>query len=179
MAKLKSVKNDLSKWKIKETDVFSKKVTKASKLASVELQRKINRRVKGPVNFTKNAVGFSFRYDKYGSKNRIYIKDTQADYLSHLIDNPRPINKFVPTGVQGSKNQFGNIPGLKTKRNMKVVKQKKDGQQRTILIKTNARRNKRLIAVFKRNQSRRKTIGSWDKISQDILKTVNRIAGLR
>ncbi|MFP8558236.1 hypothetical protein ACLH2J_01820 [Klebsiella michiganensis] len=179
MAKLKSVKNDLSKWKIKETDVFSKKVTKASKLASVELQRKINRRVKGPVNFTKNTVGFSFRYDKYGSKNRIFLKDKQADYLSHLIDNNSSVNKFVPTGVQGSKNQYGNIPGLKTKRNLEVVKQKKDSRQRTILIKTTAKRNKRLIAVFKRNQSRRKTLGSWDQISQDILKTVNRVAGLR
>lgn len=60
MAKIKGVKNDLSKWKIKETDLFSKKVTKASKLASVELQRDINRRVDKPTNFTRNAVGFKF-----------------------------------------------------------------------------------------------------------------------
>lgn len=40
MAKAKDVMKDLEKWRIKESDVFSKKVTKASKLASVELQRK-------------------------------------------------------------------------------------------------------------------------------------------
>lgn len=178
MARINDVKKDLEKWKIKEGDSFSKRVTKASKLASVELQRKIDRRVKGPVNFTKNAVGFSFKITKNGTTNRIFIKDTQAGYLSHLIDNQDPINKFVPTGVQGSKNQFGNIPGLKTRRNLEAVKQNKNGRQRTILIKTNAKQNKRLIAVFKRNQHRRKVIGSWDQIANDLTKTVKRVAKL-
>ncbi|WP_368287559.1 hypothetical protein AB2B46_15370 [Kluyvera intermedia] len=177
MAKIGKIKQDLNKWKINESDQFSKRVTKASKLASVELQRKINREVKGAVNFTKNAVGFSFKYDKQGSTNRIFIKDIQADYLGKLIDDISAFNKFTPTGVQGSKNKLGNIPGLKTRRNMTAVKQKRNGQTRTILIKTNGKKqNKRLIAVFKRNQTRRKTLGSWNQISADIIKTVNRVA---
>lgn len=175
MAKNKDVQRDLSKWKIKESDVFSKKVTKASKLASVELQRDINRRVDRPTGFTKNAVGFSFKYDKYGSRNRIFIKDIQAGYLAPLIDSNRPVDKFVP--VPGAVNAFGNIPGLKQMRNMKKVTQKHNGKNRTILIKTTARRNKRLVAIFENNKKRRKTIGSWDKISQKIFKTVNRITG--
>ncbi|CAM7336451.1 hypothetical protein WAY59_002350 [Escherichia coli] len=180
MAKAKDVMKDLEKWRIKESDVFSKKVTKASKLAYVELQRKINRRVDGPVNFTKNAVGFSFRYDQNGSRNRIYIKDKQADYLAPLIDDNKGINKFVPTGVRGSKNKFGNIPNLKSRNNLEAVKQKKDGVTRTILIKTNVKKqDRRLIAVFKKNQHRRKTLGSWNQISDDILKTVKRVAGTK
>ncbi|HBM9257477.1 TPA: hypothetical protein L0X66_001809 [Citrobacter freundii] len=177
MAKLGGVKKDLDKWRIKESDQFSKRVTKASKLASVELQRKINRRVEGPVNFTKNAVGFRFNIDKEGTTNRIFIKDVQANYLSHLIDDNSPINKYVPTGVRGSTNQFGNIPGLKTRRNLEAVKQKKDGINRTILIKTNVKKqNKRVIAIFKRHQTRKKSIGSWTDISNDIIKTVRRVA---
>ncbi|BEC01789.1 hypothetical protein [Escherichia coli] len=177
MAKLGGVKKDLDKWRIKESDQFSKRVTKASKLASVELQRKINRRVEGPVNFTKNAVGFKFKVDQYGTTNRIFIKDVQANYLGHLIDDNSEINKFVPTGVKGSKNQFGNIPNLKTRRNLEAVKQKKDGITRTILIKTNVKKqNKRVIAIFKRHQNRKKTLGSWNNISNDIIKTVKRVA---
>ncbi|WPR92359.1 hypothetical protein SM909_17360 [Klebsiella aerogenes] len=177
MAKASEVKKDLNKWKIKEFDQFSKRVTKASKLASVELQRKINRTVDGAVNFTKNAVGFSFKVDKNGTTNRIYIKDVQAGYLGKLIDGDKPVDKFVPTGVQGSRNQFGNIPGLKTRRNLEAVKQKKDGVTRTILIKTTQKKqNKRVIAVFERNKNRKKILGSWDVISNDIIKTVNRVA---
>ncbi len=180
MAKLGNVKNDLSKWKIKESDQFSKRVTKASKLASVELQRKINRDVDGAVNFTKNAVGFKFKVTKTGTQNRIFIKDTQANYLGHLIDDNSGVNKFVPTGVKGSTNQYGNIPGLKTRRNLETVKQKKDGVQRTILIKTTAKKqNKRVIAIFKRHQSRKKTLGSWNDISKNIIKTVGRVAKLK
>ena len=180
MAKLGAVKNDLSKWKIKQSDQFSKRVTKASKLASVELQRKINREVDGPVNFTKNAVGFSFRYVKAGSKNRIFIKDTQAEYLGKLIDDNSSFNKYVPTGVRGSTNKFGNIPGLKTRRNIEAVKQIHNGTTRTVLIKTNVKKqNKRLIAVFKKNQTRKKSLGSWNKITNDIIKTVNRVSGAK
>ncbi|MBT2109984.1 hypothetical protein LRM31_07260 [Enterobacter kobei] len=180
MAKLGGVKKDLDKWKIKESDQFSKRVTKASKLASVELQRKINRDVEGPVNFTKNAVGFKFKVTKTGSENRIFIKDTQAEYLGQLIDDNKAFNKYVPTGVRGSKNQFGNIPGLKTRRNLESVKQNKDGKTRTILIKTNVKQqNKRVIAIFKRHQTRKKTIGSWTKISDDIHKNVLRVAKLK
>lgn len=177
MAKIKGVKNDLSKWKIKETDLFSKQVTKASKLASVELQRDINRRVDKPTNFTRNAVGFKFRYDKNGSKNRIFIKDVQAQYLAPLIDSNKPVDKFVP--VPGSTNAFGNIAGLRQRRNLEEVKQRHNGTERTILIKTTAKRNKRIVAIFERNKKRRKTIGSWDKISDKIFKTVNRVAGTR
>lgn len=177
MAKIKGVREDLSKWKIKETDVFSKKVTKASKLASVELQRDINRRVDKPTNFTRNAVGFKFKYDKNGSKNRIFIKDVQAQYLAPLIDSNKPVDKFVP--VPGATNGFGNIAGLKQRRNLKSVTQVHNGQRRTILIKTTAKRNKRVVAIFERNKSRRKTIGSWNKITDKILKTVNRVAGTR
>lgn len=178
--KSSEIKKDLNKWRIKESDQFSKRVTKASKLASVELQRKINRRVDGPVNFTKNAVGFSFKYDQNGSKNRIYIKDTQAKYLSPLIDDTKGINKFVPTGVKGSKNKFGNIPNLKTKNKLEVVKQNKDNTKRTILIKTNVKKqNRRVIAIFKKHQQRKKTLGSWNNISNDILKTVKRVAGTK
>ena len=53
----------------------------------VELQRKINRDVEGAVNFTKNAVGFKFKVTKTGTENRIFIKDTQAEYLGQLIDS--------------------------------------------------------------------------------------------
>ncbi|HAW2200218.1 TPA: hypothetical protein JLO99_002743 [Escherichia coli] len=174
------VKRDLEKWRLKESDSFSKRVTKASKLASVELQRRINRRVDNPVNFTKNSVGFSFRYDKNGSKNRIYIKDRQAKYLAPLIDDNKGVDKFVPTGVRGSINKFGNIPGLKSRRNMATVKQNKDGTTRTILIKTSTKKqNKRVIAIFERHKARKKMLGSWNEITDDILKTVNRVAGTK
>ncbi|EPU5644168.1 hypothetical protein ACVXZK_003611, partial [Escherichia coli] len=118
-----------------------------------------------------------FKIDKEGTTNRIFIKDVQANYLSHLIDDNSPINKYVPTGVRGSTNQFGNIPGLKTRRNLEAVKQKKDGINRTILIKTNVKKqNKRVIAIFKRHQTRKKSIGSWTDIGNDIIKTVRRVA---
>ena len=178
MARPNAVIRDLEKWKLKETDSFSKRLTKASKLASVSLQRRINSNVKGPVNFTKNSVGFNFKVTRDGSQNRIYIKDAQAGYLSHLIDNESPIDKFVPTGVAGSKNQFGNIPNLKTKRNLESVEQKVNGSKRTILIKKTAKQNKRVIAIFKRNQKRRKVIGSWNSISNNIVKQVKRVAKL-
>lgn len=180
MAKLKSVKQDLSKWKIKESDHFSKRVTKASKLASVELQRKINRRVDGPVNFTRNAVGFKFKIAKTGSSNRIFIKDIQADYLGRLIDDNKPFDKFVPTSSPLAINAYGNIAGLKTMRNLEAVKQKKPGITRTILIKINVKKqNRRVIAIFKRNETRKKSLGSWSDISDDIIETVNRVAKLK
>lgn len=178
MAKLNGVRKDLDKWKIKESDQFSKRVTKASKLASVELQRKINRNVDGAVNFTKNSVGFSFKASKHQTVNRIFIKDIQAQYLSRLIDDNTPFNKFVP--APGKVNQYGNIAGLKTRRNMVAVKQKKDGINRTILIKTNVKKQqKRVLAIFKLHQTRKKSIGSWSSISKDIIKTVDRVAKLK
>ncbi|EPF4207582.1 hypothetical protein ACSSEQ_001217, partial [Enterobacter hormaechei] len=117
------------------------------------------------------------RYDKNGSKNRIFIKDVQAQYLAPLIDSNKPVDKFVP--VPGSTNAFGNIAGLRQRRNLEEVKQRHNGTERTILIKTTAKRNKRIVAIFERNKKRRKTIGSWDKISDKIFKTVNRVAGAR
>lgn len=160
-------KRDLDKWKIKESDSFSKRVTKASKLASVELQKHINRNIDKPVAFTKNAVGFQFKIGKFVTTNRIYIKDVQANYVSHLIDEQSPIKKFVPTSDKFT-NAYGNIPGLKTMRNLKAVSQKHKGQQRTILIKTTAKKNKRLIAIFKRNGSRKKTLGSWSSMCERV-----------
>ncbi|MDP8728373.1 hypothetical protein [Serratia marcescens] len=172
MAKdVKKVIRDLNKWRIKEDDKFSKRVTKASKLASVELQRHINRNTDRPTAFTKNAVGFQFKIGKGVTTNRIYIKDIQAKYLGHLIDDETPVNKFNP--LPKTTNNYGNIAGLKTMRNLKAVVQKHKGTNRTILIKTNAKKNKRLIAIFKRNSQRRKYYGSWPEISNKVTSQVN------
>lgn len=165
MAKdVKVVKRGLEKWKINESDQFSKRVTKASKLASVALQKHIIRETKGPTSFTKNAVGFQFNVGKFRTTNRIFIKDIQADYLSHLIDNEDPVKKFVPNSAK-STNAYGNIPGLKNMRNLVSVDQNHNGVKRTILVKTNAKKNKRLIAVFKKNGVRKKSYGSWEDMS--------------
>lgn len=169
----KKAMQDLEKWKIKESDVFSKKVTKACKLASVSLQKDINRTVTTPTNFTKNAVGFQFKYDKFGSKNRIYIKDVQANYLGNLIDDNTAVTKFNP--FNRAKNAYGNIAGLKTMRNLKAVKQKHNGVSRTVLIKTNVKKkDKRLIAIRK-SMTQRKILGSWKSITDKIINNVNRI----
>lgn len=171
MAKLKDAKRDLEKWKIKQGDSFSKRITKACKLASENLQKTINRNVDRPTNFTRNAVGFQFKVDKFGTKNRIFIKDLQAQYLAPLIDSNNLVSKFVPNRPADT-NQFGNIAGLKQMRNLKAVKQKHKGIQRTVLIKTNAKKNKRLIAIFKRAR-RRHIIGTWDTLSKTMIRQIN------
>ncbi|TEW83390.1 hypothetical protein D5R38_18645 [Serratia marcescens] len=168
MANAAQVKHDLNKWRIKESDNFSKRVTKAAKLASVNLQRDINGQIEKPTAFTKNAVGFSFNVGKFVTRNRIYIKDVQANYLGHLIDDNSPIKKFVPNSAKFT-NAYGNIPGLKNMRNLKTVKQKHNNVSRVILIKTTAKKkDKRLIAVFQKNGKRKKTLGSWSQISTRI-----------
>ncbi|MBN5214291.1 hypothetical protein [Serratia ureilytica] len=173
MAKdVKKVKRDLDKWKIKESDHFSKRVTKASKLASEALQKHINRETKGPTNFTKNAVGFQFNVGKFVTRNRIFIKDVQANYLSHLIDNEDLIKKFVPNNSKFV-NALGNIPGLKNMRNLVSVDQLHKGQKRTILIKTTAKKNKRLIAIFKKNGVRKKSYGTWEQMSNTMERQVS------
>ena len=172
--KMKRVKEDLSKWQIKESDVYSKKVTKATKLASVALQRYIDSHIKGGgVPFTKKAVGFNFKYDKFGSQNRVYLRDTQANYLSSLIDDNKKYKKFVPIAGRNT-NKFGNIIGLKNFRNLIPVTQIKDGKKRTILIKPNAKGAKRFVAVQKIS-TRQKTLGSWDKLTNMMINNINRV----
>lgn len=170
-------KRDLEKWRLKETDTFSKRVTKASKLASVELQRNINRRVDRPTRFTQNAVGFSFKIDKFGTKNRIFIKDFQANYLGKLIDDNQPFGKFVP--VPGAVNQFGNIPNLKTRRGLESVTQNHDGHKRTILIKKSAKTANRIVAIYKPDQNRSKALGSWADICNQLERTVARVSAYK
>lgn len=175
MAKnIKDAKKDLDKWRLKESDSFSKRVTKASKLASVELQRKINRNIDRPTGFTQNAVGFKFTIDKFGTTNKIFIKDIQGNYLGKLIDDNQPFNKFVP--INGKVNQFGNIAGLKTRRNLESVEQKHQGKKRTILIRTTAKKKNRVVAIFKPHQNRKKVLGSWADICNDLESTIFRVA---
>ena len=169
----RDIQRDLENWRIKETDSFSKKVTKASKLASVNLQRKINGRIDRPTNFTQQAVGFSFKIDRIGSVNRIYIKDAQARYLAPLIDSDKEVSKFVP--LQGYTNNFGNIAGLKNMKNLKKITQKRNGVTRTVLIKTTAKKqNKRLIAIFKKAR-RIHRVGTWSELSVQMIQQVNRV----
>ncbi|WP_039660909.1 hypothetical protein [Pantoea sp. MBLJ3] len=170
-------KRDLEKWRLKETDSFSKRVTKASKLASVELQRDINRKIDRPTKFTQNAVGFNFKIDKFGTKNRIYIKDIQSNYLSKLIDDNQNFGKFVP--VPGKVNQFGNIPNLKTRRGLEPVTQNHNGHKRTILIKKSAKTANKIVAIYKPDQHRSKALGSWAEICNQLEKTVARVSAYK
>ena len=172
--KAQKVKEDLNKWAIKEDDVFSKKLTKASKLASVQLQRYINGNIKGGATpFTQKAVGFQFRYDKFGSWNRIFIRPPQAAYLGDLIDDDKRFKKFVPIAGRNT-NKFGNIIGLRNFRNLVPVKQMKNGRMRTILIKPSARGIKRLVAVQKDIQPRH-TLGSWKQMEKRMINSINRV----
>lgn len=172
--KARKVKEDLQKWAIKEDDLFSKKLTKASKLASVQLQRYINGNIKGGATpFTQKAVGFQFRYDKFGSWNRIYIRDAQAAYLGDLIDDDKRFKKFVPIAGRNT-NKFGNIIGLRNFRNLIPVKQMHNGRMRTILIKPSAKGIKRFVAVQK-EISPRKTLGSWKEMEKRMINNINRV----
>ncbi|PEH74123.1 hypothetical protein [Edwardsiella tarda] len=169
----RAVKKDLEKWRINEGDSFDKKLTKVCKLASVNLQRKINASVDNPVRFTQNAVGFKFKRGMNGTVNHIFIKDTQSKYLSHLIDVKRAeVEKMTPL-APNRKNKYGNIPNLGKGKFVKVTH--KNGTE--ILINPNRKPNRkygtanRVVAV-KKKTTRKQTIGSWDKNSADIIRMV-------
>lgn len=168
---VKKVKQDLEKWRIKESDSFDKKVTKICKLASVHLQRKINGNIDKPTNFTQNAVGFKFTRKKTETVNSIFIKDVQTKYLLPYFEG-KDVTKMQPV-AEDRKNQFGNIKSLKSKRYVKV--KHKNGKE--ILIDPKKKRNKkgvskRLVAI-KETNTRRAVLGSWESNAKEIIRMVN------
>lgn len=167
----RKVKRDLEKWRIKEGDNFDKKLTKVCKLASVQLQRKINGNIDKPTNFTQNAVGFKFNRTSEGTVNTIFIKDIQAKYLKPYIEG-ECVTKMQPV-AEDRKNQFGNIKSLKSKRYVKV--KHKNGKE--ILIDPKKKRNKkgvskRLVAI-KETNTRRAVLGNWESNAKEIIRMVN------
>ncbi|WP_311750732.1 hypothetical protein [Proteus columbae] len=172
------VRRDMERWRIQQSDSFDKKLTKVAKLASVQLQRKINGSVKTPVNFTKNAVGFKYVKKRYGTINTIFIKDVQAKYLSHLIEPEKgTVEKMTPI-APNRKNKFGNVPNLGKSKLIKV--KHKNGKE--LLINPNRKKNKRYgtanrIVAVKMRTTRRNTIGTWKSNADEIIRMVkNRMA---
>lgn len=172
------VKRDLEKWKIKQTDSFSKKFTKVCKMASVRLQEKINKKVDRPVNFTKNAVGFRFEKHKRYTENIIFIKKIQARYLGAYIEGDT-VSKFQPVD-ESRKNAYGNIKQLKSKKYRKIVhkngrqilidptkkngKLRKNGKGRTV--------GRRLIATMETHK-RKITLGTWKENKKELVRMIN------